>query len=197
MPRLVLPRCTVDTSVGPGLRCSPPNMLSTQFVHACGREVGRRGRRRERRDENRPARSAAFCEREGPSGLGQVSRRSQATPNPKRILQRQIRLLSMGTVALGVRVRHLSFVALDGTSSYLAGLIGVRGLRLALNTSVAVLVLSLPFAATAASRANTVTPPSVGATAAAASDASRAQPIARTGALADSRTHTTVDADIH
>src|SRR5438093_11771931 len=123
---------------------------------------------------------------EGPSGLGQQSRRSQATPNPKRILQRHARLLSLGTAAFGARVRHLSFVALDGTSSYLAGLIGVRGLRLALNTSVAVLVLSLPFAATAASRASTVPPASVGATTA-TTDASRAQPLARGGAIAGSR----------
>ena len=96
--------------------------------------------------------------------MGQQSRRSQATPNPKRILQRHARLLSLGAVASGARFRHLCFVALDGTSGYLAGLVGVRGLRLALNTSVAVLVLSLPFAATAASRAST-TGPLVAATA--------------------------------
>jgi len=126
--------------------------------------------------------------------LAQQSRRSQATPNPKRILQRQSRLLSLRVVALGARVRHLSFVALDGTSSYLAGLVGVRGLRLALNTSVAVLVLSLPFAATAASRASTVIPTAVGATTAATSDVSRAQPLARSGAIAASRNPQTVTA---
>jgi murein DD-endopeptidase MepM/ murein hydrolase activator NlpD len=130
--------------------------------------------------------------------LGQISRRSQATPNPKRILQRQIRLLSLGTVAFGARVRHLSFVALDGTSSYLAGLIGVRGLRLALNTSVAVLVLSLPFAATAASRASTVLPTSPAGTTvitASTTDASRAQTLARGGTIAASRNPMTVAAE--
>jgi murein DD-endopeptidase MepM/ murein hydrolase activator NlpD len=130
--------------------------------------------------------------------LGQQSRRSQATPNPKRNLQRHARLLSLGAATLGARVRHLSFVALDGTSGYLAGLIGVRGLRLALNTSVAVLVLSLPFAATAASRASTVAPTSPAATAATApatSDGSRAQPLARGGSIAASRNPLTVAAE--
>ncbi|HVD52447.1 MAG TPA: M23 family metallopeptidase [Candidatus Udaeobacter sp.] len=127
--------------------------------------------------------------------MAQQIRRSQASPNPKRTLQRQVRLLSLGAAAFGARARHLSFVALDGSSSYLAGLVGVRGLRLALNTAVAVLVLSLPFAATAASRANTVVPPSVGATAAAASDTSRAQPLARGGAIAAGRNPLTVAAE--
>ena len=127
--------------------------------------------------------------------MAQQIRRSQATPNPKRILQRQARLLSLGAAALGAWALHVSFVALDVSSSYLAGLVGVRGLRLALNTSVAVLVLSLPFAATAASRANTVVPPSVGATAAAANDGSRAQPLARGGAIAASRNPLTVAAE--
>ena len=127
--------------------------------------------------------------------MGQQSRRSQATPNPKRILQRHARLLSKGAVAAGARARHLSFLALDGSSSYLAGLVGVRGLRLALNTSVAVLVLSLPFAATAASRASTVAPASVGTTTATTSDTSRAQPLARGGAIAASRNPLTVAAE--
>jgi len=127
--------------------------------------------------------------------LGQQSRRSQATPNPKRILQRHARLLSLGTAAFGARVRHLSFVALDGTSGYLAGLIGIRGLRLALNTSVAVLVLSLPFAATAASRASTVTPLAPAAPVATANDASRAQPMARGGTIIASRNPLTVAAE--
>jgi murein DD-endopeptidase MepM/ murein hydrolase activator NlpD len=120
-------------------------------------------------------------------------RRSQATPNPKRLLQRQARLLSLGIVAFGAHARHVSFVALDETSSYLAGLVGVRGLRLALNTSVAVLVLSLPFAATA-TRANTVAP-AIGATVAATSDASRAEPLARAQAIAASRNPQTVTAE--
>jgi murein DD-endopeptidase MepM/ murein hydrolase activator NlpD len=127
--------------------------------------------------------------------LAQQIRRSHATPNPKRLLQRHARLLSLGAGALGARTRHLSFVALEGTSNYLAGLIGLRGLRLALNTSVAVLVLSLPFAATAASRASTVGPSSVGATAATTSDASRAQPLARGGSIAGSRNPLTVAAE--
>src|SRR5438105_2402665 len=153
MPCLVLPRCVVDTSVGPGLRCRPPDTLSTQFVHVAAREVGRRDRCGEQNhaaDAHRPG-VAAFSSWEGPPGLAQQIRRSQATPNPKRILQRQARLLSLGAAALGAWALHVSFVALDGSSSYLAGLVGVRGLRLALNTAVAVLVLSLPFAATAAS----------------------------------------------
>ena len=87
------------------------------------------------------------------------------------------------------------FLTLDGSSSYLAGLVGVRGLRLILNTSVAVLVLSLPFAATAASRASTVAPASVGATVATTSDASRVQPLARGGSIAGSRNPLTVAAE--
>ena len=161
------------------------------------REVGRRdrcGEQNQATDAHRPG-VAAFSSWEGPPGLAQQIRRSQATPNPKRILQRQARLLSLGAAALGAWALHVSFVALDGSSSYLAGLVGVRGLRLALNTAVAVLVLSLPFAATAASRASTVVPPSVGATAAAASDASRAQPAARGGAIAAGRNPLTVAAE--
>jgi murein DD-endopeptidase MepM/ murein hydrolase activator NlpD len=125
------------------------------------------------------------------------SRRSQATPNPKRLLQRHARLLSLGAIAFGGRARHLSFAALEGSSSYLAGLVGVRGLRLALNTSVAVLVLSLPFAATAASRASTVAPTAIGATTAVTADGSRAQPLGRGGAIAAAgRNPLTVAADV-
>src|SRR5438045_7430259 len=144
------------------------------------REVGRRDRCGEQNhatDAHRPG-VAAFSSWEGPPGLAQQIRRSQATPNPKRILQRQARLLSLGAAALGAWALHVSFVALDVSSSYLAGLVGVRGLRLALNTSVAVLVLSLPFAATAASRANTLAPTGP-ATNATTSDAARAPPLAR------------------
>jgi murein DD-endopeptidase MepM/ murein hydrolase activator NlpD len=126
--------------------------------------------------------------------LGQQSRRSQATPNPKRILQRHARLLSLGVAASGARLGHLSFVALDGVSAYLAGLVGLRGLRLALNTSVAVLVLSLPFAATAASRAST-TGPLAAATSSVAADVSRAQPNARGGSIAAGRNPMTVAAE--
>src|SRR5213594_506701 len=137
---------------------------------------------------------AVFRSWEGPPGLGQQSRRSQATPNPKRILQRHARLLSQGAVAAAARARHLSFLALEGSSSYLASMVGVRGLRFALNTSVAVLVLSLPFAATAASRASTVSP-NVAVTTLTATDASRAQPVARGGAIASSRNPLTVAAE--
>jgi murein DD-endopeptidase MepM/ murein hydrolase activator NlpD len=91
-------------------------------------------------------------------------------------------------------MRHVSFVALEGSSSYLASMVGVRGLRLALNTSVAVLVLSLPFAATAASRANTVAP-TIAATTVTATDVSRAQTVARGGAIAGSRNPVTVAAE--
>lgn len=127
--------------------------------------------------------------------MGQQSRRSQATPNPKRILQRHARLLSLGVVASGARFRHLCFVALDGTSGYLAGLVGVRGLRLALNTSVAVLVLSLPFAATAASRSSTTGPLVAATTITVSGDVSRAQPNARGGSIATSRNPLTVAAE--
>jgi murein DD-endopeptidase MepM/ murein hydrolase activator NlpD len=61
-----------------------------------------------------------------------------------------------------------------------------------------VLVLSLPFAATAASRASTVAPTSPAATAATApatSDGSRAQPLARGGSIAASRNPLTVAAE--
>jgi murein DD-endopeptidase MepM/ murein hydrolase activator NlpD len=137
---------------------------------------------------------AAFSSWEESPGLGQQSRRSQATPNPKRILQRHARLLSLGVGAFGARAGHLSLVALDGTSNYLAGLVGLRGLRLALNTSVAVLVLSLPFAATAASRATT--PGSTfAATSTITTDVSRAQPNARGGSIAASRNPVTVAAE--
>jgi len=63
-----------------------------------------------------------------------------------------------------------------------------------MNTSVAVLVLSLPFAATAASRASTV-PPTIAAGAVIAGDASRAQPVARGAAIAASRNPVTVAAE--
>jgi murein DD-endopeptidase MepM/ murein hydrolase activator NlpD len=79
-------------------------------------------------------------------------------------------------------------------TAYLAGLVGVRGLRLALNTSVAVLVLSLPFAATAASRASTVTMPASSTTVAAA-DASRVQTASRGAAISGSRNPVTVAAE--
>jgi murein DD-endopeptidase MepM/ murein hydrolase activator NlpD len=137
---------------------------------------------------------AAFSSWEETPGLGQQSRRSQATPNPKRILQRHARLLCLGVGAFGARAGHLSFVALDGTANYLAGLVGLRGLRLALNTSVAVLVLSLPFAATAASRATT--PGStISATSTITTDVSRAQPNARGGSIAAGRNPVTVAAE--
>ena len=137
---------------------------------------------------------AAFSSWEGPLGLGQQYRRSQATPNPKRILQRDARLISLGVAAGGARVGHLSVVALDGVSAYLAGLIGLRGIRLALNTAVAVLVLSLPFAATAASRSST-SGPLVAATGSVATDVSRAQPNARGALIAASRNPLTVAAE--
>jgi murein DD-endopeptidase MepM/ murein hydrolase activator NlpD len=122
-----------------------------------------------------------------------MSRRSQATPNPKRLLQRQFRRLCLGAAGFGARARHGSFLALAGSINYLAGLVGVRGLRLALNTSVAVLVLSLPFAATAASRAST-SAPIIAATGATAGDASRAQLVARGGSIGGSRNPLTVAA---
>lgn len=127
-----------------------------------------------------------------------MGHRSQATPTPKLILQRRLYLLSLRVGAAGARTRHLTFAALEGTTAYLAGLVGVRGLRLALNTAVAVLVLSLPFAATAASRANTVAPNATGTvavTATTTTDAARAQPLARSGSIAASRNPVTVAAE--
>jgi murein DD-endopeptidase MepM/ murein hydrolase activator NlpD len=130
-------------------------------------------------------------------GLGQAARRAQATPNPRRNLQRRLRLFSERSAALGGRSRHLTFSFAEGAASYLAGLVGLRGLRLALNTSVAVLVLSLPFAATAASRASSTVGTPMVATAVTAADASRAQPAAR-GSIAASRNPVTVAAaDAH
>jgi murein DD-endopeptidase MepM/ murein hydrolase activator NlpD len=165
-------------------------MVSTQFVHA--RRLGDRPGQVDVVNEGPESTGRIKKQWEGPPGLGQQNRRSQATPNPKRILQRHIRLLSLGAVTVGARLRHGSFVAVEGGTSYLAGLIGVRGLRLALNTSVAVLVLSLPFAATAASRASTTAP--IVATTVAANDLSRAQLVARGGSIAGSRNPLTVAA---
>ena len=113
-------------------------------------------------------------------------RHSQATPNPKLLLQRQARLLSLRADAAASGARHLSLRFATALAAYLAGLVGVRGLRLALNTSVAVLVLSLPFAATAATRASTTSLPTA--------DATRAQPIAR-GAIVATRNPLTVAAE--
>jgi murein DD-endopeptidase MepM/ murein hydrolase activator NlpD len=98
------------------------------------------------------------------------------------------------TAALGGRSRRLTFSFAEGAASYLAGLVGLRGLRLALNTSVAVLVLSLPFAATSASRASATLGTPIVATVVTASDASRAQPVAR-GSIAASRNPVTVAAE--
>lgn len=128
-----------------------------------------------------------------------IGRRSQATPTPKRILQRRFYLFSRRIGSFGARTRHASFVAVEGTTAYIGGLVGVRGLRLALNTAVAVLVLSLPFAATAASRANTIAPSASGTvaatTASAAGDSGRAQPAARGGTIAAGRNPVTVAAE--
>ena len=134
-----------------------------------------------------PARAGRINEWEEPSGLGRISRRSQATPTPKRLLQRYIRIFSEGAATTAVRSRYLSVRFLEGAGGYLAGLVGVRGLRLALNTSVAVLVLSLPFAATAASRASTVTTTNApSAPAVATIDTARAQTLSR-GSIAVGR----------
>ncbi|TMG41871.1 MAG: M23 family metallopeptidase [Chloroflexi bacterium] len=113
-------------------------------------------------------------------GTGTPTRRSQATPSPRRIVQRNVLLLGQRLQHTGRRVRSLAVRSVDAGSLYLADLVGVRGLRLALNTSVAVLVLSLPFAATSASRASTGVSIAPDATVVAASpDAVRAQPLAR------------------
>ena len=161
-----------------------------------GLGVGRRdrcGEEKQGTNAHRPG-VAAFSSWEGSLGLGQQYRRSQATPNPKRILQRHARLVSIGVAAGGARLGELSVVGLDGVSAYLAGLIGLRGIRLALNTAVAILVLSLPFAATAASRSNT-TGPLVAATGSVTTDVSRAQPNARGASIAAGRNPLTVAAE--
>jgi murein DD-endopeptidase MepM/ murein hydrolase activator NlpD len=126
--------------------------------------------------------------------LGRSVRHSQATRNPKRIVQRRIRLLSDRTAAFGRRSRVLSVSLVHGTAAYIGGLVGIRGLRLALNTSVAVLVLSLPFAATAASRASTTVGAPLAATTVTATDGSRAQPASR-GIIAGSRNPVTATAE--
>src|SRR5437867_12052631 len=91
--------------------------------------------------------------------LRQTVRRTQATRTPGRLLQRHSRLASERIVGALRGSRRLGVAFVQGSGSYFAGLVGVGGLRLALNTSVAVLVLSLPFAATAAPRASTVPTP--------------------------------------
>lgn len=131
----------------------------------------------------------------GSVGLGRTSGRSQATPNPKRFLQREAWIFTLETAKVARQVRHLAYASLEGSSSYLAGLVGVRGLRLALNTAVAVLVLSLPFAANAATRANTVAPTLAAATGMSDTGASRAEPAARTSSIGGSRNPVTVAAD--
>src|SRR2546430_12555477 len=85
MPRLVLPRCVVDTRVARGLRCSPPTRLVlNSYINAVGRstktvDVVSEGTVLTNTGQKRPKLS-----REGRTGLGQIARRSQATPSPKR-----------------------------------------------------------------------------------------------------------------
>jgi len=125
--------------------------------------------------------------------LGQIVRRSQATRTPKRLFQRYARIAGEHVAGGAMRGRDLGGSILQGSGSYVAGLVGLRGLRLALNTSVAVLVLSLPFAATAASRASSA-PATLTATAYTTTDAARAQTAAR-GAISGSRSPVTVAAE--
>ena len=127
--------------------------------------------------------------------MGHTPRRPQATPSAKRILQRNALLVGARFSRTGGLARGLSLSALEGITSYVAGLVGVRGLRLALNTAVAVLVLSLPFAATAATRASTDIVPSVAVSAQTATDAGRAQPAARGGTISASRNPVTANAE--
>jgi len=131
---------------------------------------------------------------EGSPHLGRTGRRAQATPNPKRILQIQLRRLAQRPAALGARARAVALALAEGVASYLADLVGARGVRLVLNTSVAVLVLSLPFAASTTSRASTSVGATVAASAAIAVDGARAQPVAR-GQIAASRNPLTVAAE--
>ena len=126
--------------------------------------------------------------------MGRTVRRAQARPNPKRLLQRRLRLLSQDSVALSERSRAFALTLADGGASYLAGLVGARGLRLLLNTSVAVLVLALPFVVATTSRASTGGGPMVAASAAISVDAGRAQPVAR-GQIQASRNPLTIAAE--
>src|SRR5437773_5307394 len=95
MPRLVLPRCVVDTRVARGLRCSPPTTASTQFVHSCRWEIdkdGRCGERRDGTDAHRPKAAEIIqggTHRVGtdcPSltGHAQPQAESPASPSPPR-----------------------------------------------------------------------------------------------------------------
>ena len=108
------------------------------------------------------------------------------------MLQRRAVRLAGGLRNSATSSRGLALHAVGAVLAYVAGLVGVRGLRLLVNTSVAVLVLSLPFAATAASRAST--PPITAAAALPVSDSVRAQPVAR-GAISASRNPVTTNAE--
>jgi murein DD-endopeptidase MepM/ murein hydrolase activator NlpD len=117
-------------------------------------------------------------------------RQSQATPDPKLLFQREARLIALRWSAASAVAHSLAVGFLLGVGDWLLGLVGLRGLRLVLNTSVAVLVLSLPFAAGAASRASSTTIPTLAVSASA--DVSRAQSAAR--AIAAGRNPVTVAA---
>ncbi len=121
-------------------------------------------------------------------------RRSQATPSPRRTLQRRTKLLSerFDAVRRSLASRPLTTVAPIPAQARTFD--GARGLRLLLNLSVAALVLSLPLAATAASSGSASE--SVAATASIANvDIARAQPQGRSGVITAGRSPVTVAAE--
>ncbi len=113
-------------------------------------------------------------------GTGTSTRRSQATPSPRRIVQRNVLLLGRRGERIAQAARSFAISSFETCLAYVAGIVGVRGLRLLVNTAVAVLILSLPFAATSASRASTAPAAASDSTiVAAVVDGARARPIAR------------------
>ena len=129
-------------------------------------------------------------------GRATSTRRSQATPSARRIVQRNVLLVGRRLERTSESARAAAVRSAAATAAYLGGLVGVRGLRLLVNTGVAVLVLSLPFAATSASRASTGS--SASGTAAsivvASPDTARAQPLAR-GVITSGRSPQTMIAE--
>ena len=123
--------------------------------------------------------------------MRESSRRPQATPSARRALQRLRRrstdrlqrsrdeiLAELGELAASIHPRNIS------------NYFGFRGLRLLVNVGVALLVLSLPLAATAAT-GSAPSEPAI-ALAAPALDAPRAQAISRGGTISAGRAPVTV-----
>jgi len=95
-------------------------------------------------------------------------------------VQRNVLLLGRRGERIAQAARSFAISSFETCLAYVAGIVGVRGLRLLVNTAVAVLILSLPFAATSASRASTAPAAASDSTiVAAVVDGARARPIAR------------------